>query len=74
MEAISSVAVTLSDEERVLLIELLDREMKNLPVEIHHTRTLKFRDKLKHRMHVIEGLLVRLNADQRGEENNRWTE
>jgi hypothetical protein len=62
MQAISSSQVALSTEEREILIELLDRERTNLPVEIHHTRTARFRDYLKRRLDVIEALFSRLNS------------
>jgi hypothetical protein len=61
VEVISSSSLTLSSEERVILIELLDRERTNLPVEIHHTRTGKFRDLLKHRLEMVDAILERLS-------------
>ena len=61
MEVISSSSLTLSSEERVILIELLDRERTNLPVEIHHTRTGKFREMLKHRLERVEAIFERLS-------------
>jgi hypothetical protein len=60
MQAIPSTTIDVSLEEREILIELLDRERTNLPTEIHHTRTAKFRDALKHRLDVIEALFRRL--------------
>ena len=63
MQAISPVSLTLSDEERDVIIELLDRERTNLPVEIHHTRTGKFRDLLKHRLDIVAALLDRLGEN-----------
>jgi len=63
MEAISISGIPLSAEERELLTELLDRERTTLPVEIHHTRTNKFREMLKHRLEVVESIFQRLHAD-----------
>ena len=62
MEVISPTVITLSSDERDVLIELLARERTNLPVEIHHTRTGKFRELLKSRLDLIEALFERLNA------------
>jgi hypothetical protein len=62
MQAISSSQLALSTEEREILVELLDRERTNLPVEIRHTRTAKFRDYLKRRLEVVETLFNRLNS------------
>ena len=62
MQAISDFAIALSAEERELLAELLDRERTNLPVEIHHTRTMKYRELLKQRLHIVEAIFDRLNA------------
>jgi hypothetical protein len=55
-----SVAFLLTDEERDILIELLDRERTNLPVEIHHTRTAKFKALLKRRLDLVSSLFDRL--------------
>jgi hypothetical protein len=60
MQTISPSAITLSAEERDIVLELLDRERTNLPVEIHHTRTAKFRDHLRHRLSIIDALFDRL--------------
>ena len=62
MEVSTDITVNLSAEERDLLAELLDRERTNLPVEIHHTRTAKFRDMLKHRLELVEAVFGRLYA------------
>jgi hypothetical protein len=65
METLASSPLTLAEQERELLVDLLDRELKNLPIEIHHTRTSKFKDRLKERMHLVEGILERLGASDR---------
>jgi hypothetical protein len=64
MQAISPLALTLSEEERDVVIELLDRERTNLPVEIRHSRTGKFRELLKRRLSVVTELLHRLGEDE----------
>ena len=63
METRRPAAITVSTEEREVLVELLEHELRNLPVEIHHTRTLKFRDQLKHRLALIEDMASRLKAN-----------
>jgi aromatic ring-cleaving dioxygenase len=52
--------ITLTDEERTLLVELLERERGDLPAEIHHTRTHSVRDELHTRVHRVEQLLTKL--------------
>ena len=61
MEVISAHAISLTAEEKDLLAELVERERTNLPLEIHHTRTGKFRDMLKHRLEIVESISDRLN-------------
>ena len=51
---------TLTDAEWTLIIELLERELRELPAEIHHTRTPVFRDELYHRRDMLQRLLERL--------------
>ena len=50
----------LSEEEWMLVTELLEWEQDELPSEIHHTRTRSVRDELHHRKQVVDGLLKRL--------------
>jgi len=45
-----------------LLVELLESECKRLPVEIHHTRTAAFREELRRRFEIAEGILERLRG------------
>lgn len=52
----------LSEAERLLIVELLDRERSDLRVEIHHTRTATFRDELKRRLEMVTKLLDRLQG------------
>ena len=47
----------LSQEEWMLIAELLERERGELPAEIHHTRTMTFRNELHHRKQVVDELL-----------------
>ena len=50
----------LSEAEWDLVVELLERERAELPVEIRHTRTATVRDELRRREHALDELLARL--------------
>jgi hypothetical protein len=50
----------LTEAEWTLILELLSRERRDLPIEIHHTRTRKYRDQLRQRLRLIEQILERL--------------
>jgi hypothetical protein len=50
----------LSPSEAELLIELLQREHDELPVEIHHCRVTSYRDELRRRQDLVAGLLHRM--------------
>lgn len=52
--------VRLSDDEWNLIRELLQRELEELPVEIHHTRSARLREDLARRRDMVRGLLARL--------------
>ena len=61
MEVLSDSTISLTADEKDLLAELIDRERTNLPIEIHHTRTGKFREMLKHRLEIVESISDRVN-------------
>jgi hypothetical protein len=50
----------LSDEEWDLIVELLECERNELPVEIHHTRNTDVRGELQQRADMVASLLCRL--------------
>ena len=52
----------LTDEEWGLVIELLERERRELPSEIHHTATREMRRKLRVRLDILDKLLARLGS------------
>jgi hypothetical protein len=52
----------LSEEEWGLIVELLERERSELPVEIHHTRSSSVRTELQHRADIVRELLSRLRS------------
>ena len=50
----------LAEAEWDLVVELLERERAELPVEIRHTRTASVRDELHRREDMVRDLLARL--------------
>lgn len=50
----------ITKEDVMLLEELLSKEIKELPVEIHHTFHREFKDHLKDKQHKVEELLGRV--------------
>lgn len=50
----------LSELEWELVVELLERERSELPVEIHHTHNSSVRVELQQRMEMVRQLLDRL--------------
>ena len=59
MQTTTRTMIEVTRDERATLIDLLDRERRNLPVEIRHTRTASFRHSLEQRFDVVETLLSR---------------
>ena len=50
----------LTEAEWALIIELLARERRELPIEIHHTGTRKYRVELRERLRLLERMLERV--------------
>lgn len=51
---------SLTDAERALIIELLERERSELPGEIRHTQNSDYRDSLHRRLELVQSLLLRI--------------
>lgn len=51
---------TLSEAERALIVELLEQEERDLPAEIHHTRTSEVKEDLRRRLDMVHRLLERM--------------
>ena len=51
-----------SDAEWELIVQLLERERNDLPVEIHHTRSSSVREELRERAEMVRNLLARLQT------------
>jgi len=58
----STHEVRLEDAELDVVVDLLQRELRALPVEIHHTYSNDYREQLRSRLRLLEELLRRLQA------------
>ena len=54
--------LTLNEEEKRELLELVQVGYKELQAELHHTKDPSYQDLLKRRHVVLEGLLTRLQG------------
>jgi hypothetical protein len=52
----------LTEAEWGLILELLARERRELPIEIHHTSTRRYREELRERLRQIEEMLERFET------------
>jgi len=52
----------ITEAEWALIVEMLERERSELPVEIHHTRSSSVRVELQERSEMVRSLLVRLRT------------
>ncbi|HUI55462.1 MAG TPA: hypothetical protein VLY04_10845 [Bryobacteraceae bacterium] len=59
MNATTQEPLNLTNEELAILAELLESERTKLLIEIRHTDRRSFRDELRHRLMVVEGLVER---------------
>ena len=50
----------ITDEEREYLLEILDARREELLHELHHTDTLDFKEMLKRKVELVEGVRSRL--------------
>jgi len=63
METVSPLSIQLGAGERTILGELLESERNRLLVEIRHTDHRSYREELRQRLEVVEGLLQRCKAE-----------
>ena len=59
MNATTHEPLNLNSEELAILAELLESERTKLLIEIRHTHHRAFRDELRHRLTLVEGLTER---------------
>ena len=50
----------LTNDEKAIIEELLMKESKELPIEIHHTRTNEFKEYLKTKQKTVEEILKKV--------------
>jgi hypothetical protein len=60
MSPATRVQPEISDAEWDLILQLLDAQFAALPGEIHHTKKLAYREELRHRFDLVQGLVVKL--------------
>lgn len=58
--------IDLTDEEREVLNEILKGALTTLEVELHRTDDIRFKEMLKHRSNVLEGILARVPQPVQG--------
>lgn len=58
------MTVELTENELEVVVELLETQLRDILVEIRHTTTREFRQKLQAREQVIAGLLAKVGAVQ----------
>lgn len=49
--------VALENDDWQLIIDLLEKEQKELPAEIHHTDTAEYKERLLKRQQIVDKLL-----------------
>ena len=54
------MTLDITDEEREYLLEILDARREELLHELHHTDTLDFKEMLRRKVEVAEGLRSKL--------------
>jgi len=59
------VQLDLSEKERQELVEMVRNEHANINPEFHHTKEPAYREELKKRQALLEGLLSRLGGHVR---------
>jgi len=60
------IHLTIDNLEKEELKEFLQHSLDWLTVEVHHTDTFAFRDRLKQKRKLIESLLDQLGSDEDG--------
>jgi hypothetical protein len=58
--AAESTAITLSPEERSLLLNFLEQKLRDKQVEEHRTESFAFREYVQHQEELLQGILDKL--------------
>ncbi|HWP29938.1 MAG TPA: hypothetical protein VNM50_10430 [Chloroflexota bacterium] len=53
----------LTTDERALLANILDQALRDLKEEVYHTETMEYKEALKQREQLLQGLLRKLGAE-----------
>ncbi len=67
--------IHLDEKELEIIVDLLARELKELPTEIRHTSTREYREMLKEREESLEKLVTRFKSalpEDAGRETSEW--
>jgi hypothetical protein len=56
------LTMTLTDEEALVVRDVLEARRKEMVHEVHHTSHREFRDMLRHRLVLLEAVLGRLGS------------
>jgi hypothetical protein len=56
--------IELNEQERGCLLELLESSQKEKIHELHHARSSDYKQLLKHRIQVLEGLAAKMLATE----------
>lgn len=65
------MTIRLTDQESAYLLELLEAAQAKVLHELHHTDTRDFKELLKERADIIEGLRVKLKDEQPNSANHQ---
>lgn len=57
---VPDLTVTLTEEERIELARILNKELKDTRVEVHHTHTPGFRDSVLAEERILRSLLAKV--------------
>jgi hypothetical protein len=63
MDIVANEPLHLNSEELEIVVDMLDREQARLHYETRHTDKRAFREEMKHRLAIVEGLLGRLRKN-----------
>ena len=61
----ATMTFDITDEEREYLLEILEARRAELLHELHHTDTLDFKEMLKRKVELVEGLTSKLASASR---------
>jgi hypothetical protein len=57
----SSFTLTLSEEERALLLNFLEQALHDKQIEVHRTEAFEYREHVQHQETLLRGLINKLH-------------